>query len=344
MGGALPHLTAAYDRDVHAITLTEYGDPEVMVWTEVPDPVPGPGEVLISVSASAVNRADLQQRQGNYPPPAGASDVLGLECSGVIADVGADVTAWQVGDRVCALLAGGGYAEQVVVPAGQVLPVPDGLDLHVAASLPEVACTVWSNVVMYAGLSAGDTLLIHGGGSGIGTHAIQVAKALGARVAVTAGSAEKLEVCRSFGADILIDYSSTDFVDEIRSATDGHGADVVLDNMGAKYLARNISALAMDGRLVTIGMQGGRVAEFDFGALMAKRGSVHCAGLRARPLTGPGGKAEIIRQVREHVWPMITDGAVVPVVHAEVPVTDAPQAHRMLDDHSTVGKGILRVR
>ncbi|MBM7416822.1 MULTISPECIES: NAD(P)H-quinone oxidoreductase [Nocardiaceae] len=329
---------------MYAITLTEYGDPEVMVWTEVPDPVPGPGEVLISVSASAVNRADLQQRQGNYPPPAGASDVLGLECSGVIADVGADVTSWKVGDRVCALLAGGGYAEQVVVPAGQVLPVPDGLDLHVAASLPEVACTVWSNVVMYAGLSAGDTLLVHGGGSGIGTHAIQVAKALGARVAVTAGSAEKLEICRSFGADILIDYKTTDFVEEIRTATDGHGADVVLDNMGAKYLARNISALAMDGRLVTIGMQGGRVAEFDFGALMAKRGTVHCAGLRARPLTGPGGKADIVRQVREHVWPMIADGAVVPVVHAEVPVTDASQAHRMLDDHATVGKVILRVR
>lgn len=329
---------------MYEITLTEYGDPDVMRWTEVPDPEPGPGDVLISITAAAVNRADLQQRQGNYPPPRGASEILGLECSGVIAEVGADVTRWNVGDRVCALLAGGGYAEQVVVPAEQVMPIPDGLDLHVAASLPEVACTVWSNLSMYAGLSDGDTLLIHGGGSGIGTHAIQVAKALGVRVAVTAGSAEKLEVCRSFGADILIDYKSTDFVEELRTATDGHGADVILDNMGAKYLGRNISALALDGRLVTIGMQGGRVGELDFAALMAVRGSVHCAGLRGRPVSGRGGKADIVRAVTERVWPLIADGTVSPVVHAEVPVADAAEAHRMLDDHATVGKVILRVR
>lgn len=331
-------------RCVHAITLTEYGDPDVMVWTEVPDPVVGPGEVLISVAATAVNRADLQQRMGNYPPPPGASEVLGLECSGVVAEVGADVTEWSVGDRVCALLAGGGYAEQVVVPAAQVMPVPDGLDLHVAASLPEIACTVWSNVVMHAGLSSGDTLLIHGGGSGIGTHAIQVAKALGARVAVTAGSADKLQICHSLGADILIDYNNSDFPEELRIATRGRGADVILDNMGAKYLMRNISALAMDGRLVTIGMQGGRVAEFDFAALMAVRGTIHCAGLRARPVTGAGGKADIVRQVREHVWPMIARGAVFPVIHAELPIIEAPRAHRMLDDHATVGKVVLKVR
>ena len=329
---------------MHAITLTEYGDPDVMVWAEAADPSPGAGEVAITVTAAGVNRADLQQRQGNYPPPPGASEVLGLECSGVIEALGDGVTGLQVGEEVCALLAGGGYAERVVVPAEQVLPVPAGVDLVVAASLPEVACTVWSNVVMYGGLGAGDTLLIHGGGSGIGTHAIQVAKALGARVAVTAGSAEKLETCRSFGADILIDYKEQDFVDALREATDGHGADVILDNMGAKYLSRNVSALAMDGRLVTIGMQGGRKAEFDFAALMARRGTVHCAGLRARPVTGPGGKAEIVRQVRERVWPMIADGSVTPVVHEEVPIAEAPRAHRLLDEHSTAGKVILRVR
>ncbi|MGU3436475.1 NAD(P)H-quinone oxidoreductase [Actinomycetes bacterium M1A6_2h] len=329
---------------MHAITLREYGDPDVLTWTEVPDLTPGPGEVLVDVSATAVNRADLQQRQGNYPPPPGASDVLGLECSGIVGELGPGVSNFSVGDRVCALLAGGGYAEQAVVPVGQVMPVPDGLDLHAAAALPEVACTVWSNLMMTAGLKSGDTLLIHGGGSGIGTHASQLAKALGVRVAVTAGSAEKLEICRSYGAEILIDYKTTDFVEELNTATDGHGADVILDNMGAKYLSRNISALAMDGRLITIGMQGGRKAELDFGALIAKRGTVHAAGLRARPLSGAHGKAEIIRAVVDHVWPLVAEGAVVPVIHAEVPVQDAASAHRMLDDHSTVGKVLLRVR
>jgi putative PIG3 family NAD(P)H quinone oxidoreductase len=328
---------------MHAITLREYGDPDVLMWTEVPDPTPGPGEVLIDVSASAVNRADLQQRQGNYPPPPGASEVLGLECSGVIGDLGPGVSGFSVGDRVCALLAGGGYAEQVVVPVGQVMPIPAGLDMHAAAALPEVACTVWSNLMMTAGLKSGDTLLIHGGGSGIGTHASQLAKALGVRVAVTAGSSEKLEICRSYGADILIDYKTTDFVEELNKATDGHGADVILDNMGAKYLSRNISALAMDGRLITIGMQGGRKAELDFGALIAKRGTVHAAGLRARPLSGAHGKAEIIRAVVDHVWPLVAEGAVVPVIHAEVPIQEAASAHRMLDDQATVGKVLLRV-
>ena len=241
-----------------------------MVWGTAPTPEPGRGEVLIEVAATAVNRADLLQRQGFYPPPAGASDILGLECSGVIAAVGPEVTRWKIGDQVCALLAGGGYAEQVVVPVTQCLPVPDGVDIHVAASLPEVACTVWSNMVSRAGLRHGQTVLIHGGAGGIGTHAIQVAKALGARVAVTAGSADKLERCRELGADIAINYRDEDFVAALMAEAPP-GADVILDNMGAKYLARNIEALAPDGWLSIIGMQGGAAAELDLRMVMAKR-------------------------------------------------------------------------
>lgn len=314
-----------------------------MIWGAVDAPAPGRGEVLIDVAATAVNRADLLQRQGNYPPPPGASDILGLECSGTISAVGPDVTRWQVGQQVCALLSGGGYAEQVVVPATQLLPVPDGVDLHVAASLPEVACTVWSNIVMRAGLRHGQTALIHGGAGGIGTHAIQVAKALGARVAVTAGSPDKLERCRELGADIAIDYRAEDFVERLRAETE-HGADVILDNMGAKYLARNIAALAPDGWLTIIGMQGGVAAELDIRHLMAKRGQITAIGLRGRPAAGKGGKAEIVSAVAEHVWPMISDGRVLPVVHAELPIEEAAQAHRLLDSGEVVGKVLLRVR
>lgn len=331
---------------MRAITLEQHGGPENMVWGALEDrdtPAPGRGEVLIDVAATAVNRADLLQRQGNYPPPHGVSDILGLECSGTIAAVGPDVTRWHVGQQVCALLAGGGYAEQVVVPATQLLPVPDGVDLHVAASLPEVACTVWSNLVMRAGLRRGQTALIHGGAGGIGTHAIQVAKALGARVAVTAGSADKLERCRELGADIAIDYREEDFVERLLAETD-QGADVILDNMGAKYLSRNLAALAPDGWLAIIGMQGGAAAELDIRHLMAKRAQITAIGLRGRPATGNGGKAEIVSAVAEHVWPMISDGRVLPVVHAELPIADAAQAHRLLDSGEVVGKVLLRVR
>ena len=230
-----------------AIVITEPGGPEVLVLREVPDAVAGPGEVLVRVRASAVNRADLMQREGHYDPPPGASPYPGLECSGIIASLGAGVTAWAVGDHVCALLSGGGYAELVAVPVGQLLPVPAGVSLVEAAALPEVTCTVWSNVFMTAALQPGETLLVHGGSSGIGTMAIQLAREVGAHVAVTAGSADKLERCRALGASLLVNYREQDFVDAVRTATGGHGADVVLDNMGAKYLSRNVDVLRRTG-------------------------------------------------------------------------------------------------
>ncbi|WP_127781699.1 NAD(P)H-quinone oxidoreductase [Rhodococcus sp. X156] len=326
---------------MYAITITEPGGPDVLTWTEVADPVPGPGEVLLDVAATALNRADVQQRQGHYPPPPGASDILGLECSGVVAELGEGVAGWSVGEEVCALLAGGGYAEKVVVPAVQLMPPPQGISLVEAAGLPEVACTVWSNVVMTAGLHAGDVLLVHGGGGGIGTHAIQVGKALGATVAVTAGSAEKLARCRELGADILINYKEQDFVEELRSATDGHGADVILDNMGAKYLARNVDALAKDGHLVVIGLQGGRKAELDLGKMLAKRASVTATGLRGRPVTGEASKAEVVAAVVDNVWPMYADGRVRPIIDTTLPMAEAARAHELLDSADVVGKIVL---
>ncbi|MGW6655366.1 NAD(P)H-quinone oxidoreductase [Rhodococcus sp. NPDC055024] len=329
---------------MYAITIDQPGGPEVMKWAQQPDPELPRGHVLVEVAATAVNRADLLQRQGFYPPPPGASDILGLECSGVITELGEDVTGWSVGDEVCALLAGGGYAEKVAVPATQLLPVPAGVDLRVAASLPEVACTVWSNVVMRGGLRRGQVLLVHGGGGGIGTHAIQVGKALGARVAVTAGSEEKLNRCRELGADILINYRDSDFVASLAEATDNHGADVVLDNMGASYLGRNVDALAMDGHVVIIGMQGGRKGEVDIAKLMGKRGNITSTGLRGRPLTGPGGKADIVADVCAKLWPLIADGSVQPIVSTELPITEAPLAHQLLDSPETVGKVILTVK
>ncbi|MEU7629839.1 NAD(P)H-quinone oxidoreductase [Nocardia sp. NPDC049220] len=332
---------------MRAINLNGFGGPEVMQWSAAADPTPGHGEVLIEVAAAGVNRADLMQRQGHYPPPADASGIIGLECSGVVAELGDGVHEWQVGDRVCALLAGGGYAERVVVPATQVLPIPDGLDLGAAAGLPEVAATVWSNLVMTAGLHANQLVLIHGGGSGIGTHAIQVAKALGARVAVTAGSAEKLTRCAELGASVLINYREDDFVAMVRaeqSAADGPGADIILDNMGASYLARNVDALAAHGQLIVIGMQGGISAELNVAALLRKWGTIHATNLRARPATGVGGKAAIITELTQQLWPLIADGTVAPVIGAELPIDQAAEAHRLLDSGEVCGKVILRVR
>ncbi len=327
---------------MYAVTLDGFGGPEVMRWAEVPDlPPPGPGEVAIDVTAAGVNRADLLQRQGNYPPPPGASEILGLECSGVIAEVGAGVSDRRVGERVCALLSGGGYAERVVVPATQVLPIPDGLDTAAAAALPEVAATVWSNLVMRAGLHAGQLLLIHGGGSGIGTHAIQIAVNRGARVAVTAGSAGKLDRCKELGANILINYREEDFVAVLGEFG---GADIILDNMGAAYLGRNIDALAPDGQLCVIGMQGGISGELNLATLLGKRGTVHATNLRRRPATGRSSKAEIISELHRHVWPSVADGTIVPVVSAEIPADKAPEAHRALDSAETVGKVLIRIR
>ncbi|MGW4482869.1 NAD(P)H-quinone oxidoreductase [Amycolatopsis sp. NPDC004368] len=324
---------------MYAITIREPGGPEVLEWTEVPDPSPGPGEVLLDVAASAVNRADLLQRQGNYPPPPGSSETIGLECSGTIAELGEGVEGWQVGDEVCALLAGGGYAERVVVPAGQLLPVPGEVELLAAAGLPEVACTVWANVVMHAKLGEGQTLLVHGGAGGIGTHAIQVGKALGATVAVTAGSPERLERCRQLGADITINYKEQDFVEVLHD--EAEGADVILDNMGAKYLQRNVNALRADGRLVIIGMQGGVKGEVNIGNLLAKRASIFAAGLRFRPLDQ---KAEIVASVREGLWPLVEDGSVKPIIGQVVPMAEAASAHRMLEDGEVFGKILLTAK
>jgi putative PIG3 family NAD(P)H quinone oxidoreductase len=325
---------------MYAITLREPGGPEVLEWAPVPDPEAGPGEVVLAVVASAVNRADLLQRQGQYPPPPGASEIIGLECSGRIAALGEGVTGWSVGDEVCALLAGGGYAEKVAVPAAQLLPIPSGVDLVTAGGLPEVACTVWSNIVAAGRLSAGETFLIQGGSSGIGSHAIQVAKALGATVAATAGAPDRLQRCRDLGADIVIDYHD-DVPAALKEATGGHGADVILDNMGAKGLAANVEALAPDGRLLVIGMQGGTKAELDLNKLLRKRASITAMSLRGRPVEGPHGKGRVVTGVREQVWPMLADGRVRPIVHATVPMDKAGEAHRQLEAGGVVGKILL---
>ncbi len=326
---------------MHAVVITEPGDPDVLRWTEVDDPVPGPGEVLVDIAASGVNRADLMQRQGFYPPPQGAPPYPGLECAGTIAATGPGVSGWRPGEEVCALLAGGGYAEKVAVPAGQLLPAPASVGLIEAAAFPETACTVYSNVFLAARLAPGETLLVHGGASGIGTMAIQLARQAGATVAVTAGSEEKLAACRELGADIAINYREDDFVLRVREATGGRGADVILDIIGAAYLDRNVDALAADGRIVTIGMQGGRRAELDLGKLMAKRGAIMATTLRARP---PEQKAAIVAAVREHVWPLIDAGKIRPVIYRELPMTQAPEAHRIMAASTHTGKILLRAR
>ena len=328
---------------MRAVTVREPGGPEVLTWSEVPDPEPGPGEVLLDVAATAVNRADVMQRQGHYPPPPGAPEWPGLECSGTVAALGDGVTGWSVGDEVCALLAGGGYAERVAVPAEQVLPVPAGVGLVEAAALPEVVCTVWSNVFDTARLAPGESLLVHGGASGIGTMAVELAARHGARVLVTAGSPEKLARCRELGAHVAISYRDEDFVERVREETDGRGVDVVLDNMAAAYLPRNVAALAVGGRLVVIGLQGGRRGELDLGALLAKRASVTATSLRGRPVRGPDGKAPIVAAVRERVWPAVEAGEVRPVVDRVLPLRDAAEAHRVVEAGEHVGKVLLRV-
>ncbi len=323
---------------MRAVRCAGAGGPDVLGVGTVDDPQAGPGDVLVRVRAAGVNRADLLQREGHYPPPPGTSEVLGLECSGVVEAVGAEVADWQVGDEVCALLAGGGYAELVAVPAGQVLPLPRGIDLVDAAALPEVTATVWSNVFMLAGLQPDEVLLVHGGAGGIGTMATQLGAALGATVAVTAGSAPRLERCASYGASILVDHHEQDFVEAVRTATDGHGADVVLDVLGAGYLMRNISVLATSGRLVVIGLQGGSKGELDLGAMLTKRAALLATTLRSRPVAE---KAAIVASVRENVWPLVEAGTVRPVVHARLPLEQAGAAHRLMDSGEVVGKVLL---
>jgi putative PIG3 family NAD(P)H quinone oxidoreductase len=319
---------------VRAVTTTGTGGPEVLQVTDVPDIAAAPGEVLIEVAATAVNRADTLQRRGFYPPPPGASDIIGLECSGRVVALGDGVEGWQVGDEVCALLAGGGYAELVAVPAGQVMPVPEGISLVDAAALPEVAATVWSNVFMTAHLAEGETFLVHGGAGGIGTMAIQLATARGARVFATAGSQDKLDLCRSLGAT-PISYRGDDFVGVLNEAG---GADVILDNMGAKYLDRNVQALATGGQLVIIGMQGGVKGELNINTLLTKRASVTATSLRARPVTE---KSAICCGVVENVWPLVSAGAVRPVIHEALPIDEVARAHQLMEDGVHTGKILL---
>ncbi|MEX2289256.1 MAG: NAD(P)H-quinone oxidoreductase [Mycobacteriales bacterium] len=323
---------------MRAVTLPSFGDPDVLTLADVPDPSTGPGEVLVDVVATAVNRADLLQRKGFYDPPPGASAYPGLECSGRIAVLGEGVTGWSVGDEVCALLSGGGYAERVAVPAGQLLPVPRGLSLVEAAALPEVACTVWSNVFSLAGLAPDEVFLVHGGTSGIGTMAIQLAARHGARVLCTVGSPEKAERAEALGAERAIRYRDEDFVEVVRELAGG--ADVVLDNMGGAYLARNVQVLRTGGRLVVIGLQGGTKGELDLGALLAKRASVHATTLRARPAAE---KAAIVAAVRAGVWPAVEAGEVGPVIDRVLPLDQVADAHRVLEQSGHVGKVVLTV-
>ena len=323
---------------MRAIVISEPGDPSVLSWAQTPSPEPRPGEVLLDIAASAVNRADLLQRQGHYPPPPGGSDILGLECSGTITALGAGVTSRAVGDHVTALLAGGGYAEQVAGPVGQLMSVPAPVSLVEAASLPEVACTVWSNLVMTAKLQQGEWVLIHGGGSGIGTMAIQVARALGARIAVTAGSVAKLDACAAIGAEVLINYQREDVVVVMTKATGGRGVDVILDNMGASYLDRNLTALAFGGRLAVIGLQGGIKAEVNLGAMLRKNATVNARSLRARP---PAEKAAICAEVERNIWPWIGAGLITAVIGARLPMNEAGDAHRLLESGAVTGKILL---
>jgi putative PIG3 family NAD(P)H quinone oxidoreductase len=325
---------------VRAVVADGAGGPEVLVVRDLPDPAPGQGELVLEVAAAGLNRADLLQRQGFYPPPPGASDVLGMECSGTVAAVGEDVAGWSVGDTACALLSAGAYATHVAVPAGQVMPVPAGVGLIEAAALPEVACTVWSNVFMLAQLRSHETFLVHGGAGGIGSFAIQLAKTRGSRVFTTAGSEEKREFCRSLGADVVIDYHDEDFVEVVKAQTDGSGVDVILDNMGASYLGRNLAALATEGRLAVIGLQGGTKGELDLNALMRKRAAIIATTLRARPTSE---KSAICASVVEHVWPLVAEGDVRPVVHDTLPLDDVRRAHELMESGGHSGKILLTV-
>ncbi|HWV27929.1 MAG TPA: NAD(P)H-quinone oxidoreductase [Aeromicrobium sp.] len=321
---------------MRAVVVPTPGGVEALEIVDRPIPEPGPGEVLIKVTTAGVNRADLLQRRGFYDPPSGATDILGLECSGEIEAVGQGVTSLKPGAHVCALLTGGGYAEYVTVPVGQVATIPKSITLHDSGALMEVVATVWSNVFMMGKLQAGETLLLHGGGSGIGTMGIQLGSAFGATVVTTVGSEEKAEACRALGADVVINYREHDFAEQMKAA--GLKADVILDIIGAKYLSQNIAALGTAGRLVIIGMQGGVKAELDIGALLAKRAAVMATSLRARPAEE---KAAIVSAMVAQVWPLLADGTVRPIVHRTLPLDDVREAHQIVEDSSHIGKVLL---
>ena len=326
---------------MQAIAITEFGGPEVLQRTDCPDPVAGPGQVLIRVAASGVNRPDVVQRKGNYPAPPGESELPGLEIAGEI--IAGDAEAVQqagfaIGDQVCALVAGGGYAELCVAPVAQCLPVPTGLSLIEAASLPETFYTVWSNVYDRARLQPGETLLVQGGSSGIGVTAIQMAKARGSRVIVTAGSDEKCQACLALGADHAINYKTQDFVEQVLAITDGKGVDVVLDMVAGDYVAREVKCLAEDGRIVIIAVQGGTKAEFNAGLVLTRRLSIMGSTLRKQPVAF---KAAIAQQLRQHVWPLIEAGSIKPVIHSVFPATEAAQAHTLMESNQHIGKIVL---
>ena len=323
-----------------AVEFTEPGPPEVLRLVDAEAPISAPDELVISVAATALNYADILQRRGVYGLKPGAVERLGLECSGTVARIGSQVTGFSVGDRVCALLPGGTYAEEVAVNSGLVLPIPTGVDLVSAAALPEMAATVWSNLIDIGGLSDGQTVLVHGGSGGVGSGAIQISRAFGARVLTTCG-ADKADRCRALGADLVIDYRYADFVSEVQAATAGNGADLVLDNMGAAYLDRNIAAAAHDGRIVTIGLQGGKSAPANLGTMMEKRLSLHVTSLRDRPLSD---RKEIIAGVRRDIWPLIESKAVSPVVGEVFEFSAVVDAHRHAESGSAFGKTVLRMR
>jgi NADPH2:quinone reductase len=323
-----------------AIEIREPGGPDVLVAAERPQPAAGPGEVLIKVAAAGVNRPDVMQRKGAYPPPPGASDIPGLEVAGTIADVGAGVHIWRAGDRVCALVSGGGYAEYCVAPAPQCLPVPDGMDMTRAAAIPETFFTVWTNVFERGHLQAGESALIHGGSSGIGTTAIQLARAFGARVFATAGSAEKCAACERLGAERAINYRERDFVAAIHDLTGGRGVDLILDMVGGEYLPRNLEALAVDGRLVQIGLIGGAKAQINMIAILQRRLTVTGSTLRPRSVAEKGAIASALR---ERVWPLLESGAVGPVIFQTFPLRAAAAAHRVMESSAHIGKLVLTV-
>ena len=325
---------------MRAVVVTTPGGPEVLAVSDAELPRPTGREVRIRVTAAGLNGADLSQRRGFYPPPPGAPEWPGLEVSGEIDAVGGEVTEWRPGDRVCALLPGGGYAEFVTVDAGLVLPVPAGVDLVEAAGLPEVTATVWSNVFQLAQLAEGETLLVHGGSSGIGSMAIQLGRAFGAHVIATAGSPVKVEFCRELGAEVGVDYRSQDFVEVVNDTTDGHGADVVLDVVGGDYIARDLQALATGGRIMSIANRANTPSSIDMGLLMRKRARIWGTTLRARPLAE---RVAVIRAVREHVWPLVAAGTVRPVVDSVFPLADAAQAHGRMESSAHLGKVLLQV-
>jgi len=326
------------DTSMKAVMLAQFGGPEALVWDDVPAPRAGPGEIVLRVHAAALNYADLLQRRGTYGIEQSLPRIIGYECSGVVAEIGSGVTGWSVGDPACALVSSGAYASLVAVPAAQVLPIPVGITLVEAAALPEAACTIWSNVLDLGALKTGETLLVHGGAGGIGSFAIQAARAIGARVFATAGSPDKLERCRDFGTDRAISYADEDFVTVIEAETGGHGADVILDNMGAAYLGRNVAALAFDGRIAMIGLQGGRDAEINLGAMMRKRAALFTTSLRDRP---PAAKARIVAGVLRDLWPHVAAGRIRPVIDRSFPLAEAAAAHRYMESGNHVGKILL---